>query len=108
MASPGQKRGLWHFLILTLNVRAVMRKGLAKTLALRRSSVRSVTIFLKIRNDNWPPLLIEPEKNSRRRQALPQVSSISSCLQTRITGHLEEVGTGCTGSVLHVQPGCSF
>ena len=45
---------LWHphYLIIMRNVHVAVRKALAKTTGLTRSSMRSVTIFLKIRRNS--------------------------------------------------------
>ena len=64
---------LLHYLMLMQNVHVVVRKELVKTPVLRRSSVRSVTVFLKIRRKSWQHLHTGHVRSSRRRQALPKL-----------------------------------
>ena len=59
---------LWHFLMPISSVHTVVRRALAKTLALKRNSTRYVIISLKIRRSKWPPLPSVQEKNYRRKQ----------------------------------------
>ena len=73
MASPGQKRRTCgHTMALPdSHAHVAMREALGKTPVLRRSNARFVTVFLKIRKDNWPHLHTGHVRSSRRKQALP-------------------------------------
>ena len=73
MASPGQKRRTCgHTMALSdSHAHVAVRKALGKTPVLRRSNARFVTVFLKIRKDNWPHLHTGHVRSSRRKQALP-------------------------------------